>query len=208
MLYRNIFGKNFPNMNTFFSKVCFLFALYAAFHLAEACKKTECDCAPLLPHFDYSTIHAGAVSPVSSGLLKLLIFADSVNYLAAAPRKTDFSIISSAWACDCGSSGFDGPKFRIQSLNVYADRDFNDTLPAGASLNPIFLQSGGDYIAPMTYPDLGPPDYHAAEAGVSPIELISFEKPESLASPFRFRIELVKMNGDTLTAETGDVYFQ
>lgn len=194
-------------MNTFFSKVCFLFAVYVAAHLAESCKKTECDCAPLLPYFDYSTIHVGANTPAPAGLFKLLVFADSVNFLAAAKRRTDFSLITSAWACDCGASGFDGPKFRVQSLNVYADRDFNDSLPAGASLNPIFFQSGGDYIAPMTYPDLGPPDYHAAETGVSPIELITFEKPKSLAVPFRFRIELVKMNGDTLAAESGDVYF-
>jgi hypothetical protein len=36
---------------------------------------------------------------------------------------------------------------------------------------------------------------------------MTFEKPKELAVPFIFKIEAVKANGDTLTAETGVIYF-
>ncbi|HRI58862.1 MAG TPA: hypothetical protein PK228_04040 [Saprospiraceae bacterium] len=196
-------------MKTHFSKVTFLFALYAALHVAEACKKEmACDCPVTLPHFDYKSLTVEANIPVTSSLLKLTINADSVEYLASAPVRNDFSIISTAWACDCAWNGYDGAKYDIQSLNIYADRDFNDTLPEGASLNPIFFQLGGDYLVLMSMPGYQPINFNASEAGIYALSVSTSEKPDTLNVPYRFRVELIKSTGDTLTAETGDVYFQ
>jgi len=196
-------------MKTRFSKIAFLFALYAALHFAEACDKDnriDCACPAVLPFFDYKALKVGANSPVVSAGLDLKIEADSVEYLATAPVRTDFGIMSSAWACSCLWDGHDGPKYDIQSLNIYADRDFNDTLPAGASLNALFYQSVGDALHIMS-PDYQPNGFWKFDFGIRPIEVGTFEKPKELAVPFRFRIEIVKSTGDTLMAETGDIYF-
>jgi hypothetical protein len=191
------------------AKIAFLFALYAALHVAEACSKNDdidCACPDVLPFFDYKALKVGANTPTVSLNLDMRIEADSVEYLAAAPVRNDFGIISSAWACSCLWDGHDGPKHTIQSLNIYADRDFNDTLPAGASLNSLFYQHGGDVLYFMS-PDFQPNDFWKFDSGIRPIEVTTFEKPKQLAVPFRFKIEVVKTNGDTLRVETGEIYF-
>jgi hypothetical protein len=196
-------------MKTRFSKIAFLFALYAALHFAEACSKNndfDCACPDVLPFFDYKALKVGANSPTSSFGLDLTIEADSVEYLAVVPARTDFGLISSAWACSCLWEGHDGPKHGIQSLNIYADRDFNDTLPAGASLNSLFYQIGGDVLYIMS-PDYQPNGFWKFDSGIRPIEVSTYEKPTQLAVPFVFTIEVVKTNGEALTAETGEIFF-
>lgn len=194
-------------MNTFFSKVTFLFTVYLTLNFAEACKKVDCECPSVLPYFDYKSLQVEANTNVSSGFLRLDISADSVEYLASAKRP-EFSFLSSAYACDCALEGYNGYKYGIQSLNIYADRDFNDTLPSGASLNPIFFQSGGDVLVSMGMSDFQPYDFHRLESGIGPLSVFTSEKPTELNTAFRFRIEIVKSSGDILAVETGDIYFQ
>jgi hypothetical protein len=201
--------KNFVFMKTHFSKVTFLFALYAALHFAEACSKDnelDCACPDVLPFFDYKSLKVGANTPSPSLGLSLFVEPDSVEYLAVAPPRTDFGLISSAWACRCLWDGHEGPKHNIQSLNIYADRNFNDTLPEGASLNSLFFQVAGDVMQPMA-PDYQPNGFWKFDSGVRPIKLMTFEKPYELAVPFIFTVEVIKTNGDTLRAETGEIYF-
>ncbi|MBV6439757.1 MAG: hypothetical protein DYG98_09840 [Haliscomenobacteraceae bacterium CHB4] len=191
------------------AKITFLFALYAAFHFAEACNKndeSDCDCAEVSPFFDYKKLKVGANTPVASLGLSLKIDADSLTYLANAPAPTDFGVISSAWACSCLWNGHEGPKYGIQSLNIYADRDFNDTLPVGTSLNSLFYQLNGDALYLMQ-PDYQPNDFLHFESGIRSIEMTTYEKPTELAAPFVFRVEIVKSTGDTLTGETEKVFF-
>ncbi len=196
-------------MKNHFSKVSLLFALYVALHFAEACiskNDDDCLCPDVSPFFDYRALKVGANSSSPSFGLSLLIEADSLEYLAAAPKRTDFSVMSPAWACRCLWDGHDGPKHNIQHLNIYADRDFNDTLPTGTSLNSLFFQVSGDVVRPML-PDYLPDGFWVFDSGARPIKVMTYEKPEKLAVPFVFTIEVVKTNGDTLTAETGQIYF-
>lgn len=188
------------------SKVVFIFTLYLALHFAQACDDV-CDCSAVLPHFDYKALNVTAETPTTN-LLRLLIEADSVEYLAAAPKHRHFNVMSAAWACRCASDGYDGPKNNLVSLNVYADRAFNDTLPAGASLNPVFFQLGGDVLVPMADPDYRPYDFWLLGSEIRTLSISTSEKPTDLSVPYRFRVEAVKSTGDTLRAETGDVYFQ
>ncbi len=189
------------------AKVVFLFALYIALHVAEACHKDAggglADCSGVLPHFDYQALKIKANTPVVSFGLTLNVEADSVVYLARQGAG-DFRLISSAWACD--PDGHDGPRFFIKSLNIYADRDFNDTLPEGAVLNSLFYQNGGDVLYPLT-PNFQPSDFWQFESGIRPIELGTYEKPRDLGVPFRFRIEVEKTNGEKLTAESAEIFF-
>lgn len=193
------------------AKIAFLFALYAALHFAQACSKdndANCACPDVLPFFDYKTLKVGASTPSPSFGLSLFVEADSVEYLAIAPapKPLDFGVMSSALACSCLWEGHDGPKYDIQSLNIYADRDFNDTLPAGASLNPLFFQVSGDAVQYMT-PDYQPNGFWKFDSEIRPIKLMTFEKPTQLAVPFVFNIQVMKANGDTLNAKTAPIYF-
>ncbi|GAB4490700.1 MAG: hypothetical protein OHK0019_09860 [Saprospiraceae bacterium] len=194
-----------------FSKIAFLFALYAALHIAQACSKNnddDCACPDVLPFFDYKALKVAANTPSPSLGLSLLVEADSVEYLAnaPAPKPLDFGVMSSALACSCLWDGHDGPKHEVQSLNIYADRDFNDTLPEGASLNALFFQVAGDVMQQMT-PDYRPNGFWKINSEFRPIKVITFEKPDELSVPFIFTVEVVKTNGDTLRAKTGEIYF-
>lgn len=196
-------------MKNRFSKIALLFAFYAALHFVEACSKNkdvDCACPDVLPFFDYRALKVGVSSPSPSFGFSLFIEADSVEYLAAATKRKDFSIMSSAWACSCLWEGHEGPKHNIQNLNIYADRDFNDTLPAGASLNGVFFHVSGDALQVMS-PDYQHAGFWKFDTGIRPIKVGTFEKPKELAVPFIFKIEVVKTNGDTLSTETGQVYF-
>lgn len=198
-------------MKTHFSKIAFLFALYAALHFAQACSKNnddDCACPDVLPFFDYKTLKVAANTPSVSLGLNLSVEADSVEYLADAPKPQplDFDIMSPALACSCLWDGHDGPKHDLKSLNIYADRDFNDTLPEGASLNSLFFQVAGDVMQEMT-PDYQPNGFWKVDGEVRPVKLMTFEKPAELAVPFIFTVEVIKTNGDTLRAETGEIYF-
>lgn len=195
-------------MKTSTAKITLLFALYLALHFAEACHKdtdADCACPDVSPHFDYRALKVSANTPVVSFGLTLNIAADSVEYLAQH-QPGDFRLISSALACDCTPNGYDGPKFNIKSLNIYADRAFNDTLPEGAVLNSLFFQIGGDVLYPLTE-DYQPSDFWLFESGIRPIELTTYEKPKTLSVPFRFRIEIEKNNGQKLSVESPEIYF-
>ena len=200
-------------MTTPVSKIFFLFGLYLALHIAEACRDRQeleqCPCPDVLPFFDYAALKILTPEDSISNGFKMEIQADAVTYFTVANKKTGFELINSAWACDCVWNGHEGPKYLLDKFNIYADRAFNDTLPAGASLNPIFYGDGGDVLYTIKADE--PFDYFWAfgegAENIRPIKLYTFDKPKELEVPFIFRIEMIKANGDTLRAKTGAVIF-
>ncbi len=189
-------------MNSKASKTAFLFALYLAAHFAAACGPI-CDCPNIeFPYFDYKTIALETNSPVEAGLFTIKITPDSVQFVAqATPR---FQFISSAYACSCNEAGDQGDKYAPVAMDIFADRDYNDTLPAGASLRSIFFgQTQGDIVTMLT-PTFRPEkfnyrdNYYTIRTNVA---------PKYLGEPYHFQVQWVKSNGDTLLAETNAVIF-
>ncbi|MFN0034132.1 MAG: hypothetical protein ACKVUS_03630 [Saprospiraceae bacterium] len=200
-------------MNTRTCKIAFLMGLYVALHFFEACRNSDgsnCACPDSLPFFDYAALKITTKENPVVDYFSMEVQADSVSYLTTVRERSGFGLINSAWACSCLWDGHDGPKYRVEKFNIYADRAFNDTLLAGASLNPIFFANGGDVLI-LLAPD-EPFDYFwafgdGAEA-IRPLKLSTFEKPAELGVPFRFLVEMIKTNGDTLRAQTGEIVFQ
>ncbi|HLP92466.1 MAG TPA: hypothetical protein VK168_00435 [Saprospiraceae bacterium] len=189
-------------------KIVLILFLFAALHLAEAC--IDCGCGHVLPFFDYQALVLDTPETEIASDFKVNIKADSVSYLAVTEPRLHFHLSSSAWACSCNFSGDSGPKYAIDKLNIYADRAFNDTLPAGASLNTLFWALNGDAVT-LLQKDAANHNFWAfgdSEESISAIELLTHEKPKELNVPFTFRVEIVKSNGTTLSAETGEIVFK
>lgn len=184
-------------------KMVIVLSLMATLHLAEAC--FDCGCGDVLPFFDYASIVAETPEPEVTAEFRLNIMAEEVSYLAmAAPH---FHWNNTALACSCSFNGDSGPKYTVEKLNIYADRAFNDTLPSGASLNSLFLVLNGDALSPLEE-NAALNYFWSFDGEVRAIPLIMHEKPLERNTPFRFRVELLKSDGNVLNAETEEVVFQ
>ncbi len=191
-------------MKTYFSKVAFLFALYAVFHFAEAC--INCSCGTKVPYFDYHRISltSNSLQIGPNGSLELFILPDSVEFVAQTCPDKSYFFSNSALACSCTVAGELGDKYDFDQLDILADKDFNDTLPAGTSLNWMFeVDDGGDLAYRLTSHASGRFEFYER-----PLHLVLFGKPMLLNEPYRFKVRLIKSTGDTLIAETGEIYFQ
>jgi hypothetical protein len=185
------------------SKVSFLLAMYALLHLAEACNP-YCDCPNVeFPYIDYKNINVATNDPNAGSPFAITIYPDSIFLVAqAAPQ---FSLFSSAYGCKCISEGGKGDKFPPMAMDVFADRDFNDTLPAGASLRAIFFgQTQGDIVTHLDKNGFRPEPFRL-EGNAYVIR--TDQRPNQLGEPYHFTIQWVKSNGDTLVAETEEVIF-
>ena len=212
LFLRFIFRQKLIVMSNRNPKLFLLFGFYTIAHFAAACwpNSSICDCPTVLPFFDYSALRITSKEQTVVQRLELEVRADSVQYLAQVNPVPGWGFITSAWGCDCNYNGEQGPKHRVQKFNIYADRVFNDTLPAGVSLNSLFFVDGGDVLYSML-PD-EPLDYFwsfgEGPESIRPLTLLSYEKPKQLGVPFRFRVEMVKSNGDILQVETGEIIYQ
>jgi hypothetical protein len=200
--------KKINTMRPVTQKIFLVLSLFAVLHLAEAC--IDCDCGHVLPFFDYQAIALETPETEITSEFKLNITADSVFYLAEAEPTPHFHWTSAAWACSCNFNGESGPKYTVEKFNIYADRAFNDTLPAGTSLNALFREVNGDAIT-ILKEDEALNNFWAFgefEEDIRAIQLLTHEKPAELNTPFKFRVEFVKSNGTVLMAETGEVVFK
>ena len=199
----SFFHKNDLSMKSRTTKISFLFALYFAAHFADACQPI-CDCPKLaFPYFDYKKLSLQTSDPIATGYLAIKISPDSVQLVAqASPR---FNFMSAAYGCDCNVDGDKGDKYAPISMDVFADRDFNDTLPAGVSLRSIFYgQTLGDIVSMISEPYFRPEKFHYSDNYYS---ISTQEHPKYPGEPYHFQIQWVKSNGDTLVAQTDAVIF-
>jgi hypothetical protein len=183
-------------------KLAFLAVFYAIALLTDACFPI-CDCPDVrFPFFDYKKLAIETNDPRQEGTLAVKITPDSTVFLAqASPR---FHLISAAYGCSCNENGDMGDKYAPMAIDVFADRPFNDTLPAGASLRSIFWGgTGGDIIAPLSE-SFRPNKFNSVGNEYS---IYTSERPSDTSGPFHFRIQWVKANGDTLNATTDAVSF-
>ncbi len=189
-------------MNARTAKIIFLFFMYTGLQVSESC--TDCDCADYLPFFDYKSISLTSSGPDigANQSFAISVIPGPVEFLAQTCPAPRFRFLSAAYGCDCGYNGIEGDKFPF-FLNITADKAYNDTLPAGASLNALFFIAAGDVLIQVPEQEaftFGKPD--------RPIQLFGAERPTNLNDSYQFKIRLVKTKGDTLQATTGPIHFQ
>ncbi len=120
-----------------------LFCIGLAFF--EACIGTSCDCPNTLPFFNFEKLKVETIHQNTFGEpLRLALTADSVIFLAKCQSKWP-NFTPSAFGCSCLENGDRGPKIPILGFNIIADQDFNDSLPAGVSLNSLFFATDSYY---------------------------------------------------------------
>lgn len=194
-------------MKSRFSKFLFVFGLYAVLHLAEACL-LDCNCPKVSPFFDFFTLKSEVNNPAAeAGGLKITVAPDSVVYLAC--RESDFpGLISAAYSCSCDEPGDMGPKFPITSIHITADQIFNDTLPAGATLDRLFKIANSGY--PGTHyglDEVGQLYYY--NYGFYPVYsevlLLCSQAPVLSGVPYRFTITFTKSDGGMVSVVTDPV---
>jgi len=66
--------------------------------------------------------------------LKLQLIPVDYKYYASSAR-----LIQSAYAWICESDGYRGHKFKYTQIEIFSDKDFDSTHPAGSLLNDLFL---------------------------------------------------------------------
>ena len=190
------------------AKIAFLFGLYIVLHYVAACSCKDCNCPNVLPFFDYGALKITTNNPAVDQVLKIDIRLDSLFFLVETSRRRGSGFITSATAgcdvCDCDFNGSGGDKFPIVSIDVFANRDFSDQLPQDSSLISLFEVNWVDIAtdAPRTVygPLFGRFD--------RPTRLTTASLPQNLDQPFLFTIRIIKSDGTTITAQTGEVRFQ
>ncbi len=187
-------------------KIALVFTLYAVLHVAEAC--IDCECGEVPPYFDYSALKANVTSPLAQpDTLKIVIIPDGLSFLACNSRKSP-GLIPSAYGCSCNEPGDAGPKYPVAGISITADQAFNDTLPAGVSLNDLFRISD-TYSLRLRYqldkvPQLNHWDY-GFFPGYGGALLTCTEAPATTGVPFQFVVTFTKSNGEAISVATPEI---
>lgn len=183
-----------------YKKLGILFFLTLGLYLLDAC------CGRSTPFFDYNklTITSSQILLTASQdtLVALRVAPDELKYLASSYRLT---VTPAAYGTTCPQPGEDGTKYKMTAIEISADKDFNDTLPAGASLNSIFYngratgtpESVAKNISELEFPDPG-------------WDFLVFtpEKPTQIDQPFDLTVKITKADGSVASGTVKNVRFR
>jgi len=115
-------------------KLFVLALLCAGLHLLDAC------CGENKPFFDYRKLFVISdllvITATQDTVVTLRVKPDEVEYLAAVQAPV---LTPAAYGNSCPLPGEAGAKYKMEAVEILADKDFNDTLPAGKSLSSIFF---------------------------------------------------------------------
>ena len=185
-------------MNYAMTKKFFLLALLCAgVYLLDSC----CDNNP---YFDYKRVFVeGAFAPLTGTndtVLALTVYPDEIEYLASAQG----SGLTAPLYGGCKDPGESGPKNAMASVEITADRNFNDTLPTGASLNSIFLDARSTSTTPISE------DISGLEFLLPQWNFVVYTKakPKLLNEVFAFTVKVTKADGSTAQGKIINVKFK
>jgi hypothetical protein len=187
--------------------------------LIEACSCfTTCGCGGATDgpdYFDFKKMTLEHKQGIGTEVLRLIIQPDSIQYLAMETARPLWNTwVSSAYACSPEEPGWAGLKFPLTQIKITADQVFNDTLPAGATLNSLFQMSTGfvtqeDTELPSsqlgTLNDLSRfPPFGSGPFG---LYLISKAMPASTSLPFKFTVSLTKSDSSEVSITSEEIFF-
>lgn len=128
---------------------------------------------------------------------------DSVEYFTSVRF---FLYTDRLYATSCPEWGRDGLKNPIVDVEITADRNFKTGFSAGTSLKPLFQWNFAD-TAFHSFP-LDTLFFDFEQSEHLPIELRTFERPDSIGLPFRFNITLQRGNGETISGTSLPITWQ
>lgn len=180
-------------------KLILLLFLTLGLWLLDAC------CGKVKPYFDYNKLS------ITSSLLLLTASQDTVVTLRVAPDDVEYlassyrpRVTTAAYGGNCPQPGEDGTKYKMTAVEIIADKDFNDTLPAGASLNSIFFngravstpKSVADDISELEFPSVG-------------WDFLVFtpNKPAQPNQVFELTVKITKSDGSVAAGKVSNVRF-
>lgn len=199
-----------------------IFFFIAGIALIEACSCfTSCGCkgAPeVSAYFDFGKLSVEAQQGIGTESLRIKLLPDSIRYLAMQiPELPLIGFTTAVYGCSPPDPGYGGLKFPMTKINITADQAFNDTLPAGASLNALFLMTTEPYI------DQPNREFGSAEvASLNALEafppfrggynesvffMVTKQQPSDPALPFKFTITLTKSDSLSVAVTTGEIFF-
>lgn len=174
--------------------------LCGGLHLLDAC------CSGDKPYFDfYKLFLQNEISsdPTGTKTVTISVLPDSVEYLTSI---LSFHCTDQLYATSCPEWGRDGLKDPVVDLEITADQDFSAGFPAGTSLKSLFQWNFAD-TAYYSFPlDTLFFDFEYSE--YVPINLRTFERPDSIGLPFRFNVTLQRSNGATVSGTSLPVTWQ
>ncbi len=181
-------------------KLGVLALLCGGLQLFDAC------CGDIKPFFDYHQLL------ITSDLLVLTPSQDTVVTLRVQPGDVEYisSIAQpvftpSAYGNSCPLPGEDGAKYKMEAVEILADKDFNDTLPAGKSLSSIFFNGRAASIGlpiTQTVSDLEFPNADWDFVVFTP------EKPSQPDQTFSLTVKVTKSDGSVATGKINGVKFR
>lgn len=128
-----------------------------------------------------------------------------------AQKNIEFNIIKSAYALNC-DYGWNGMKIPLTKIEITSNSDFNKDHPANSILNDLII------VKILEDPNIFHSEYHFEK-----FDSVAFEKllprvenfnPEfyivdspTIDSTHRLKIKIFKSNGETITAESEEIYW-
>lgn len=165
-----------------------------------------CNCPPPIPFFDYSAFSAFAGFETET-LLAINLYLEEYDFLAfhRNPENLNpgFSFYNSAMACSCIPDGNDGPKYPIESIDIFSDKVFKDGISESTNLNSYFEVRGLDYEP--VFPADGDIMVDFSVYNSPSLRLTTEENPDDLTQNYTFEIRITKSNGETLVSFSNPV---
>ena len=183
-----------------FKKLFVLILLLAGLQLLDAC----CDSKP---YFDYKKllVESAFVPLTATGdtVLAMTVSPDQIEYIAMVQP---LRLTTPAYGNSCPDPGESGPKSAMAMLEIQAEQSFNDTLPAGKSLNNIFF----DARSTSTSTPISKMDISNFEFILPQWNFVVYTKlkPKLLSETYSFVVKVTKADGTIVQGRVTGVKFK
>lgn len=189
-------------MKKLLPKSLVLLAVWYTLLIASGC--LPCRCPQALPYYDLSDFTA-TPGLYSNQEFQISLEPTSQVFLAdmTGQKSCNHFSLNSLMACSCQEAGYLGMKYPVDSVHIYSDQPWNDSLPAGSDLAHLFSLkaiSSGSVIAPLNQTQINP-EYYFAPVFSSTI------LPDSIQSPHTFEVVLKKSNNVSVSSFSAPYQF-
>lgn len=181
-------------------KLGIIVLLCIGLHLLDAC------CGENKPFFDYSKLLISSdlllFTATQDTVLTLNVQPDAVEYLASNYQLT---VTTPAYGTSCPQPGEEGTKFKMSAVDILADKDFNDTLPAGASLSSIFFNARSASTNIPIAQNVAELEFPAPEWD---FVVYTKQKPANPSESFTLTVKVTKSDGSVAQGKVMGVKFR
>lgn len=183
-----------------YKKIILIGMLCGGLQLLDAC----CDSKP---YFDYKKlfVESAFVPLTATGdtVLAMTVTPDQVEYLAVAQP---LRLSTPAYGGNCSDPGESGPKSAMTMLEIQAEQSFNDTLPAGKSLNNIFYDARSTNTStPISALDISNFEFILPQWN---FVVYTKLKPKLLSETYSFTVKVTKADGTVAQGRLTGVKFK